>query len=144
MVRFAPITLAPSAPGQAWGGARITGAGNPAFQINGAGPWLQEAIVHSADQITVRLAAPAAAGSSHGATLTLRSARTRPTGDGGDAASEGHVTHTATLAFTATATPATPPGSVRPVPTLGAWAQALLTLAAAALGLRVLRGRQKI
>ena len=42
------------------------------------------------------------------------------------------------------ATPLPAPGGALPVPTLGEWALALLTLAAAALGARALRGRQNI
>ncbi|SDU02359.1 IPTL-CTERM sorting domain-containing protein [Halopseudomonas salegens] len=62
--------------GQSWGGARISGDGNPEFQLNGAGDWVQEAIVKSGDQITVRLTAPGTVGDSHTATFTLRSGQT--------------------------------------------------------------------
>lgn len=77
---FDPITLAPSViPGQAWGGARISGEGNPEFQVNGAGAWVKEAIVKSGDQIKVRLTA--AASGTHTATLTVRSGQTTGTSD---------------------------------------------------------------
>ena len=76
-VTFPAFTLAPSVPaGQAWGGARISGDGNPEFQLNGTGDWVQEAIVKSGDQITVRLTAPVTVGDSHTATFTLRSGQT--------------------------------------------------------------------
>ncbi len=74
---FSAFTLGSSVPaGQAWGGARISGDGNPEFQINGTGDWVQEAIVKSGDQITVRLTAPVTVGNSHTATFTLRSGQT--------------------------------------------------------------------
>ena len=74
---FPAFTLAPSVPaGEAWGGARISGDGNPEFQLNGTGDWVQEAIVKSGDQITVRLTAPVTVGDSHTATFTLRSGQT--------------------------------------------------------------------
>ncbi len=77
---FSAFTLGPSVPaGQAWGGARISGDGNPEFQINGTGDWVQEAIVKSGDQITVRLTAPVTVGNSHTATFTLRSGQTTGT-----------------------------------------------------------------
>jgi hypothetical protein len=48
---FPAFTLSASLPaGQAWGGARIAGEGSPAFQLNGTGDWVQEAIVKSGDQ----------------------------------------------------------------------------------------------
>ena len=79
---FPAFTLAPSVPaGQAWGGARISGDGNPEFQLNGTGDWVQEAIVKSGDQITVRLTAPVTVGDSHTATFTLRSGQTTGTND---------------------------------------------------------------
>ena len=81
---FPAFTLASQAgTGQAWGGARITGAGNPAFQVNG-GDWVQEAVVKSGDNIVVRLTAPASA------TLTLHSAQTR----GADTTGPGRETIT--------------------------------------------------
>lgn len=87
-VSFAPLAIAPSdTAGQAWGGARIAGAGGPQFQINGAGGWLTQAIVRSGDTLTVRLTAPAALGTSHAATLTLRSGQT--TGTQSNATSDG-------------------------------------------------------
>lgn len=74
---FAPIMLASSTGnGQAWGGARISGDGNPQFQVNG-GAWVQQAIVKSGDQIVVRLTAQASG--VHTATLTLRSGHTTGT-----------------------------------------------------------------
>jgi hypothetical protein len=85
---FPAFTLAPSVPaGEAWGGARISGDGNPEFQLNGTGDWVQEAIVKSGDQITVRLTAPGTVGDSHTATFTLRSGQT--TGTSADAANGG-------------------------------------------------------
>ncbi len=79
---FPVFTLAPSVPaGEAWGGARISGDGNPEFQINGTGDWVQQAIVKSGDQITVRLTAPVTVGDSHTATFTLRSSQTTGTSD---------------------------------------------------------------
>jgi len=81
-VTFPAFTLAPSVPtGQAWGGARISGDGSPEFQLNGTGGWVQEAIVKSGDQITVRLTAPVTVGDSHTATFTLRSGQTVGTSD---------------------------------------------------------------
>ncbi|SEA54741.1 IPTL-CTERM sorting domain-containing protein [Marinobacterium iners] len=67
--------------GQSWGGARISGDGNPEFQLNGTGDWVQQAIVKSGDQITVRLTAPVTVGANHTATFTLRSGRTTGTTD---------------------------------------------------------------
>lgn len=82
-VTFASITLGASVPpGQAWGGARISGAGSPAFRVNG-GAWVQEAIVKSGDTLTVHLTAPMTAGSGHTATLALRSGQTTGTSDNG-------------------------------------------------------------
>ncbi|MFB1011712.1 MAG: DUF1566 domain-containing protein, partial [Thiopseudomonas sp.] len=86
-VTFDALTLAASTgTGQAWGGARISGGGNPAFQVNSTGDWVQEAIVKSTDQITVRLTAPAMGGNT--ATFTLRSGQTTGTdatgSNGGD------------------------------------------------------------
>ncbi|EER58775.1 protein of unknown function DUF1566, partial [Acidovorax delafieldii 2AN] len=85
-VTFLAFTLAASDPtGQAWGGARISGDGNPQFQVNG-GAWVDKAIVKSGDQIIVRLTAPATG--SRYATFTLRSGQTTGTSDyatnGGD------------------------------------------------------------
>jgi hypothetical protein len=74
---FAPITLASASGTTAWGGARIEGQGSPAFQVNGGG-WVQEAIVKSGDQITVRMTA-GAAGTSREATLKVRSGETTGT-----------------------------------------------------------------
>ena len=79
---FPSFPLSASLPsGQAWGGARISGDGNPEFQLNGTGDWVQEAIVKSGDQITVRLTAPVTVGDSHTATFTLRSGQTTGTND---------------------------------------------------------------
>lgn len=107
-VTFPPFTLAASVtPGQAWGGARIAGAGSPEFQVNGQGDWVQEAIVKSGDAITVRLTAPAPGSGSTAATatFTLRSGLT--TGTSANAANagldfdEGTVAQTTTASFTA-------------------------------------------
>ena len=101
---FAPITLAPSTgTGQAWGGARISGAGNPVFQVNG-GAWVQQAIVTSGDQIVVRLTAPASGANT--ATLTLRSGQT--TGTSANATNGGNeatVMQETSASFTLTAVP---------------------------------------
>lgn len=101
---FAPITLAPSTgTGQAWGGARISGAGNPVFQVNG-GAWVQQAIVKSSDQIVVRLTAPASGANT--ATLTLRSGQT--TGTSANATNGGNeatVMQETSASFTLTAVP---------------------------------------
>lgn len=99
---FAPITLASSTGnGQAWGGARISGDGNPEFQVNG-GAWVQQAIVQSGDQIVVRLTAPASGANT--ATLTLRSGYTMGTSanaaNGGD---EATTMMAASASFTLTA-----------------------------------------
>ncbi len=81
-VSFPTFPLSASLPsGQAWGGARISGDGNPEFQLNGTGGWVQQAIVKSGDQITVRLTAPGTMGDSHTATFTLRSGQTTGTSD---------------------------------------------------------------
>jgi len=108
---FAALTLAASmAPGEAWGGARISGGGSPEFQVNGGG-WVQEAIVQSGDQITVRLTAPAALGSGHTATLTLRSGQTTGTGpsafNGGNESTAVQET-TADFTLNAVSAPAAP------------------------------------
>ena len=107
---FAPITLAPSTgTGQAWGGARISGAGNPVFQVNG-GAWVQQAIVTSGDQIVVRLTAPASGANT--ATLTLRSGQT--TGTSANATNGGNeatVMQETSASFTLTAVPATVNGA---------------------------------
>ena len=101
---FAPITLAPSTgTGQAWGGARISGAGNPVFQVNG-GAWVQQAIVTSGDQIVVRLTAPASGANT--AIFTLRSGQT--TGTSANAANGGNeatVMQETSANFTLTAVP---------------------------------------
>jgi len=79
---FPPVTLASHvAGGQAWGGARIAGEGEPEFQVNG-GAWVKEAIVQSGDQIAVRMRFTAGAGSTRTATLTVRSGQTTGTSDG--------------------------------------------------------------
>lgn len=92
-VTFAAVTLARSTGAgtdAAWGGARISGAGNPQFQVNGAGGWVTEAIVKSGDSLAVRLEASATAGGGHTATLALRSGQTTGTSayaaNGGDEA----------------------------------------------------------
>ncbi len=82
---YAPITVQASdaSPGNtAWGGARISGQGNPEFQVNNSGNWVTEAIVKSGDTIQVRLTAGAAP-SVHTATLALRSGQTQGTLDDG-------------------------------------------------------------
>lgn len=56
-----------------WGGLRISGDGNPRVQINGTGSWVQEAVVHGGDTITVRMTS-GNGGTLRTATLTLRSA----------------------------------------------------------------------
>jgi hypothetical protein len=71
-VTFPSFPLSASLPaGQAWGGARISGDGNPEFQLNGTGDWVQQAIVKSGDQIAVRF--NAADSGSRNVTFTLRS-----------------------------------------------------------------------
>ncbi|GAB0150849.1 IPTL-CTERM sorting domain-containing protein [Marinobacterium sp. BA1] len=80
IVTFPSFQLSASLPaGQAWGGARISGDGNPEFQLNGTGGWVQEAIVKSGDQITVRFNAPDSG--SRTVTFTLRSGQTTGTSD---------------------------------------------------------------
>ena len=100
---FAPITLGPSTgTGQAWGGARISGEGDPVFQVNGGGAWVREAIVKSGDQIVVRLTAPASGANT--ATLTLRSGQTM--GTSANAANGGNEytnTNETSASFTLTA-----------------------------------------
>ncbi len=79
-VTFPVFTLASSVPtGEAWGGARISGDGNPEFQLNGTGDWVQEAIVKSGDQIAVRFNAPDSG--SRTVTFTLHSGQTTGTSD---------------------------------------------------------------
>ncbi|GAB0150852.1 IPTL-CTERM sorting domain-containing protein [Marinobacterium sp. BA1] len=88
---FPAFTLAPSVPaGEAWGGARISGDGNPEFQLNGTGGWVQEAIVKSGDQIAVRFNAPDSG--SRTVTFTLRSGQTTGTSD--NASNVGNETTT--------------------------------------------------
>ncbi len=100
---FPTFTLAPSVPaGEAWGGARISGDGNPEFQLNGAGGWVQQAIVKSGDQITVRLTAPVTVGDSHTATFTLRSGQTTGTSDdASNGGSEATALQETSASFTA-------------------------------------------
>lgn len=108
---FAPMALGASQTGQAWGGARIEGQGNPQFQLNG-GAWVREAIVRSGDQITVRLTAPAALGAGHTATLRLRSGLTTGTQPhAANPGSENTVVQESTRSFSvqAAAVPAAPP-----------------------------------
>lgn len=148
LATFPAITLAPSSgTGQAWGGVRISGMGNPEFQLNGAGDWVKEAIVKSGDQITVRMAAPATVGTSQSAMLTLRSGQT--TGTNANAAnggSEFSTPQTTTASFRATALlpppppPPTPSGA-QAIPTLGEWAALLLSLLVGVLGWRQLRAK---
>ncbi|MGE8319220.1 MAG: DUF1566 domain-containing protein [Comamonas sp.] len=137
-VELPAFTLAASAPGQAWGGARIAGDGSPEFRV-GSGPWVTEAIVASGNAIIVRLTAPAAPGASHHATLVLRSGQASGTtanaANGGDEATAMRET---SARFSVTAAPPTQPGSggPRPVPALSAAALALLGLLLMAIGLR--------
>ncbi|HET8897984.1 MAG TPA: Ig-like domain repeat protein [Rhodanobacteraceae bacterium] len=94
VVSFAPITLQASQAGSgnaAWGGARISGEGNPELEVNGSGQWVTEAIVHSGDSLQVRLTSGAAV-SSHSATLVLHSGNTVGTAD--DASNAGNETTT--------------------------------------------------
>ena len=132
---FAPITLTPSTgSGQAWGGVRISGAGNPEFQVNGTGAWLQEAIVKSGDQLTVRLTAPVAG--SRTATLELRSGQTTGSADVATLGDEATAMQKTTASFTLTVL-----GGAQPVPTLGEWAMVLLTGLLGLLGAGALRRR---
>lgn len=131
---FAPITLAPSTgTGQAWGGVRIIGAGNPQFQVNGGG-WVKEAIVKSGDTLTVHLTAPAAG--SHTATLELRSGQTTGSADVATLGDEATAMQKTTASFTLTAL-----GGAQPIPTLGEWAVLLLTGLLGLLGAGALRRR---
>ncbi|SEA54772.1 IPTL-CTERM sorting domain-containing protein [Marinobacterium iners] len=100
-VSFPAFTLAPSVPaGQAWGGARISGDGNPEFQINGTGGWVQQAIVKSGDQIAVRLNAPDSG--SRSVTFTLRSGQTNGTSDdASNGGSEATALQETSASFTA-------------------------------------------
>ena len=102
-VTFPDFTLAASTgTGQAWGGARVTGAGSPEFQVNGSGDWVQQAIVKSGDRITVRLTAPSTAGDSATATFTLRSGQTTGTdATGSNGGNEATVMVEKTATFTA-------------------------------------------
>lgn len=72
---FPSFTLVSAGGGGAtsWGGLRISGAGNPRVQINGAGTWVSEAVVKSGDSIAVRMTS-GNGGTLQTATLTLRSA----------------------------------------------------------------------
>lgn len=135
---FAPVTLkASELSGTAWGGARITGDGNPEFQVNGTGAWMTEAIVRSGDSIAVRTTA-GAVGSEHIAALLLRSGKTTGTTDdvsnGGTEDTEMRETAVA-FRLAATAAPLNP----TPVPVDGPWALALLTGLLALLGFRAAR-----
>ncbi len=100
---FPTFTLAPSVPaGEAWGGARISGDGNPEFQLNGTGDWLQEAIVKSGDQISVRLTTLEAG--SNTAIFTLRSGQTTGTSDNAsNVGSEATALRETSASFTALA-----------------------------------------
>ena len=144
LATFPAITLASSSgAGQAWGGARISGAGNPEFQLNGVGNWVKEAIVKSGDHIAVRLTAPATVGSSYSATLTLRSGQTTGTSaNGANGGNESTVPQTTTASFTARALPPPPPAApsgAQAIPTLGEWGVLLLSLLVGLLGWRKLR-----
>lgn len=139
-VEFAPVTLAASVAGQAWGGARISGDGSPEFRI-GNGPWVTEGIIGSGDVITVRMVAPPAVGASRTATLVLRSALTTGTNahaaNGGEEAS---AMQEKVAGFTLTGvSPGTGPGTggVQAVPALSAWALALLGTMLGGLGWRI-------
>ncbi len=102
-VTFPSFTLAASTEtGQAWGGARIAGAGTPQFQVNGTGGWVEQAIVKSGDVIIVRLRAPSTAGDSATATFTLRSGQTTGTSaNAANGSSEATVMVEKTATFTA-------------------------------------------
>ncbi len=107
-VTFTPLILMRSEDiGMAWGGVRITGQGNPQFQVNGGG-WVSEAVVRSGDQITVRMIA-GAAGSAREAVLTLRSGEITPTAanatNGGDEATVLRETSSTFLVNVASAQP---------------------------------------
>jgi hypothetical protein len=103
IVTFSSFTLAASTgTGQAWGGARIAGAGTPQFQVNGMGGWVEQAIVKSGDRIIVRLRAPSTAGDSATATFTLRSGQTTGTdATGSNGGDEATVMVEKTATFTA-------------------------------------------
>ena len=106
---FASVTLVRSTgadPDAAWGGARISGDGSPEFQVNGTGAWVQEAIVQSGDQITVRLTAPATG--SRTATLALRSGQTIGTADAANPGDEATAMQETTASFTVNALPVAP------------------------------------
>ena len=73
---FGHIMLTPSSgSGTAWGGARISGEGNPEFSLDGGSSWVTEAVVQSGDAVTVRMTA-GAIGTTRTATLSLRSGLT--------------------------------------------------------------------
>jgi hypothetical protein len=113
-VTFAPVTLgASNAAGTAWGGARID---NGAFQIDGTGPWLTKAIVHSGQTLTVRLDT-GAQGTSRTATLTLRSGLTTGTITAG-AGSESTAAQTTAAQFVANAAQAGGCGTAAGTPAL--------------------------
>ena len=142
-VELPSVTLAANAPGQAWGGARISGDGSPEFRV-GNGPWVTEAIVASGDQITVRLTPPAslrskarAALAGHSATLVLRSGQASGTSaqaaNGGDEATAMQETR---ARFSVTAAPVGPAAEPVPVPVLQPW---MLALLGALVGLLALR-----
>ena len=104
---FSAVALASNAgTGAAWGGARISGDGSPEFQVNGTGAWVQEAIVQSGDQITVRLTAPATG--SRTATLALRSGQTIGTADAANPGDEATAMQETTASFTVNALPVAP------------------------------------
>ncbi len=104
-VTFGAFTLAPSvAPGEAWGGARITGDGDPEFDINASDTWVKEAIVKSGDAIRVRFTAPAT--DSRTVTFTLRSGQTTGTlDDASNAGTEATAMQETTASFTANVQP---------------------------------------
>lgn len=120
--------------GESWGGAILTGDGNPEFQINGAGPWLSRGIVKSGDVLTVRITAAAAVATEHVATLELVSNQTI-SGGGGPAAST-RFRSTATLKLMAEAAKTTV--GVPSLSAPGVWLASLLLVGA---GLRRLRTR---
>ena len=112
---FAPFTLEPlsggtAAESMAWGGVRISGAGNPQLRVNAWGSWVTEAIVRSGDEVSVRLSAPATSGATASATLVLRSGQTTGTAagasNGGD---EATVLQEITTTFSATSVGAPAP-----------------------------------
>jgi hypothetical protein len=104
------ITLGP--PNQVWGGARVSGTNAPEFQINGAGPWLTEAIVKSGDELTIRMIALPPGGQTATATLTLRSGQTTGTSaNGANGGTESTSAQETTATYTVITGGAPPPPS---------------------------------